>query len=83
MREGPTMNVTAIGQADSELTDEQKQELDRFSRSYDTNPEDVIAREDSWASIVMHLDKMRADYAEFNAVMAKVTDIEPMSRDEL
>jgi putative addiction module component (TIGR02574 family) len=34
----------AVDQADFELTDEQAQELDRRSRAFDANPDDVMSR---------------------------------------
>jgi putative addiction module component (TIGR02574 family) len=43
-------NITAK-QAQPELTSELKQELDRRSRAYDANPDDVMTREEVRASI--------------------------------
>jgi putative addiction module component (TIGR02574 family) len=41
----------AVDQADFELTDEQAQELDRRSRAFDANPDDVMSRSAVRASI--------------------------------
>jgi Putative addiction module component len=65
-----------------DLTEAQKQELDRRSRAYEANPNDVMTREEVRASIVRHY-AARADYAAFDAVMAKVPDVPPMPGDEL
>jgi hypothetical protein len=65
-----------------DLTEAQKQELARRSRLYDANPEDVVTREGVRASILRRY-AARADYAFFDAVMAKVPDVEPMPGDEL
>jgi hypothetical protein len=72
------MNVTAIEQADSEFTDEQKQELNQRFRASDVNLEDVMIREDSRASIVRRSYAVQAHYARFNVVIAKVSAIKPM-----
>jgi hypothetical protein len=64
-----------------DLTDAQKQELARRSRLYDANPEDVVM-EKVRASILRRY-AVRADYAFFDVVMAKVPDVEPMPGDEL
>ncbi len=41
----------AVDQVDFELTDEQAQELDRRSRDFDANPDDVMSRAEVRASI--------------------------------
>ena len=41
----------SVEQSYPELTLELKQELDRRSRAYDANPDDVMTREEMWTSI--------------------------------
>jgi hypothetical protein len=65
-----------------DLTEAQKQELNRRSLAYDANPDDVMAREEVRASILRRY-AARADYAALDAVMAKVPDGPPMPGDEL
>jgi hypothetical protein len=65
-----------------DLTEAQKQELARRSHAYDANPNDVMTRKEVQASI-MRGYAARADYATFDAVMAKVPDVPPMPGDEL
>jgi hypothetical protein len=76
------MDISGIESADFDWSDAQKQELDRRSRAYDANPGEVMTREDVRASIVRGY-AARADYAAFDAVMAKVPDVPPMLGDEL
>jgi Putative addiction module component len=65
-----------------DLTDAQKQELERRSRAYDANPDEVMTREEVRASIVRGY-AARADYAAFDAVMTRVPDVPPMLGDGL
>ncbi len=65
-----------------DLTEAQKQELNRRSLAYDANANDVMTREEVRSSILRHY-AARADYAAFDAVMAKVPDVPPMPEDEL
>ena len=41
----------SVEQSYPELTLELKQELDRRSRAYDANPDEVMTREEMWTSI--------------------------------
>jgi hypothetical protein len=58
-------------------------ELDRRSRAYDENPEDVMTWEEVRGAILLRSYAARVDEAAFDAVMAKVPDVPPRLGDEL